>query len=341
MPEPLPQPTPAENLKAILQSPTYLRAYEDLGLLHRAELRPVRLQLELLKPEMLLQENEIESTVVLFGGSRIAETEDAEQRVHAAQRIFDERPQDETARLDLTIAKNLLKKSRYYDEARRFATIVSRQCQSGGRLHYVICTGGGPGVMEAGNRGAWDVGAKSIGMNITLPHEQAPNPYITPDLCFQFHYFAIRKMHLLLRAKAAVFFPGGMGTLDELFETLTLVQTVKMKPLPIVLLGEEFWNRLVDWDFLVEEGTIAPQDLDLFHVCDTAEDAWEFICHFNKTPELLPGADVDELMGSNPNPPMVATEEQRPPDPTETPPELTQEIMSPPPVRRGKRRRRG
>jgi uncharacterized protein (TIGR00730 family) len=148
-------------------------------------------------------------------------------------------------------------------------------------------------VMEAGNRGAWDVGAKSIGMNITLPHEQAPNPYITPDLCFQFHYFAIRKMHLLLRAKAAVFVPGGMGTLDELFETLTLVQTVKMKPLPIVLLGEEFWSRLIDWDYLVEEGTIAPQDIDLFQICDTAEEAWEFICHFHKTPELLPGADVE------------------------------------------------
>jgi uncharacterized protein (TIGR00730 family) len=205
--------------------------------------------------------------------------------------------------------------------------MVSTQCQNGGRMHYVICTGGGPGVMEAGNRGAWDVGAKSIGMNITLPHEQAPNPYITPDLCFQFHYFAIRKMHLLLRAKAAVFFPGGMGTLDELFETLTLVQTVKMKPLPIVLLGHEFWNRLVDWDYLVEEGTIAPEDLKLFKVCDTADEAWEFICHFHKTPELLPGAKVEEMIDPTP---AVKVD----------PPEMTQELMSPPPPLEPRRKRR-
>lgn len=313
------RPTPEDNLRAILASPNYLRAYEDVGLLHRVELRPVRLQLELLKAEMLLQENAVESTVVLFGGARIMQTEGAELRVAEAQRAFDARPQDPAAALEMTVAKNLLKKSRYYDEARRFASMVSTQCQSGGRMHYVICTGGGPGVMEAGNRGAWDVNAKSIGMNITLPHEQAPNPYITPELCFQFHYFAIRKMHLLLRAKAAVFFPGGMGTLDELFETLTLVQTVKMKPLPIVLLGEEFWNRIVDWDYLVEEGTIAPEDLQIFKICDTAEEAWEFICHFHKTPELLPGAKVEELMGA-------------PPAATETLPDMTQEVMAPPPT---------
>ena len=315
------QVTPEENLKAILASPSYLRAYEDIGLLHRVELRPVRLQLELLKPEMLLQENEIESTVVLFGGSRLLPTEEAERRLFDAQRVADRDPKSADAELDLVVARNLLKKSRYYDEARRFATMVSTQCQSGGRMHYVICTGGGPGVMEAGNRGAWDVGAKSIGMNITLPHEQAPNSFITPDLCFQFHYFAVRKMHLLLRAKAAVFFPGGFGTLDELFETLTLIQTVKMKPIPIVLLGEEFWNRVVDWDYLVEEGTIAPRDLDIFHVCDTAESAWEFICHFHKTPELLPGADVAEMVGVHPNPPMVVDEAM---------PDVTQEIMQPP-----------
>jgi len=302
------RPTPEDNLKAIVASPSYLRAYEDVGLLHRVELRPVRLQLELLKPELLLQENEIESTVVLFGGARILPTEDAERRVFEAQRALDAAPRDEDAALELTVAKNLLKKSRYYDEARRFAALVSTQCQNGGRMHYVVCTGGGPGVMEAGNRGAWDVGAKSIGMNITLPHEQAPNPYITPDLCFQFHYFAIRKMHLLLRARAAVFFPGGFGSLDELFETLTLIQTVKMKPIPIVLLGEEFWNRVVDWDYLVEEGTIAPQDLDIFKICDTAEAAWEFICHFNKTPEFLPGDNLDEVIGVEPKRPPADVE---------------------------------
>ena len=305
------RPTPEENLEAILKSPTYLRAYEDIGLLHRVELRPVRLQLELLKAEMLLQEHAIESTVVLFGGSRIMQTGEAEQRVLAAKKAVEKSPDDEAAAQELVVAKNLLKKSRYYDEARRFATMVSRTCQAGGRMHYVICTGGGPGVMEAGNRGAWDVGAKSIGMNITLPHEQAPNPYITPDLCFQFHYFAIRKMHLLLRAKAAVFFPGGYGTLDELFETLTLVQTVKMQPLPIVLLGEEFWNRIVDWDYLVDEGTIAPQDIELFRICDTAEEAWEFICHFHKTPELLPGAHAEELMGASSTFPVVRPADSR------------------------------
>jgi uncharacterized protein (TIGR00730 family) len=328
MPQPTPRPTPAENLKAILKSPNYLRAYEDIGLLHRVELRPVRLQLELLKAEMLLQEHEVESTVVLFGGARIMETDAAEDRVRAAQRAADANPKDPAAVLELTVAKNLLKKSRYYDEARRFAAMVSAQCQNGGRMHYVICTGGGPGVMEAGNRGAWDVGAKSIGMNITLPHEQAPNPYITADLCFQFHYFAIRKMHLLLRAKAAVFFPGGMGTLDELFETLTLVQTVKMKPLPIVLLGEEFWNRIVDWDFLVEEGTIAPEDISLFKICDTADEAWEYICHYHKTPELLPGAKVSELMGGDPAAAAVDA------------PEMTQELMSPPPAPEPRRKRK-
>jgi uncharacterized protein (TIGR00730 family) len=256
------------------------------------------------------------------------ETDAAEDRVRAAQRAADANPKDPAAVLELTVAKNLLKKSRYYDEARRFAAMVSAQCQNGGRMHYVICTGGGPGVMEAGNRGAWDVGAKSIGMNITLPHEQAPNPYITADLCFQFHYFAIRKMHLLLRAKAAVFFPGGMGTLDELFETLTLVQTVKMKPLPIVLLGEEFWNRIVDWDFLVEEGTIAPEDISLFKICDTADEAWEYICHYHKTPELLPGAKVSELMGGDPAAAAVDA------------PEMTQELMSPPPAPEPRRKRK-
>jgi uncharacterized protein (TIGR00730 family) len=332
---PSPRPTPEENLKRILASPNYLRAYEDIGLLHRVELRPVRLQLELLKAEMLLQEHAVESTVVLFGGARILPTEDAEARLVAAQRAADAAPGDEAAALELVVSKNLLKKARYYDEARRFATMVSDACQNGGRMHYVICTGGGPGVMEAGNRGAWDVGAKSIGMNITLPHEQAPNPYITPDLCFQFHYFAIRKMHLLLRAKAAVFFPGGMGTLDELFETLTLIQTVKMKPIPVVLLGLEFWNRIVDWDYLVEEGTIAPQDIELFKICDTADEAWEFICHFHKTPELLPGANRDELMGDAPPPPMVATPHEHTLDV-----EMTSEVMQPPPPPEPARRRK-
>ncbi len=290
--------SPEQNLRDIVDSPTYLRAYEDIGLMHRSELRPVRLQLELLKPELLLQEEGVESTVVLFGGSRILDPVDAEERVRAATKAVEEQPDDAEAAFELTVAQNLQKKSRYYVEARRFGELVSTQCQSGGRLHYVVVTGGGPGIMEAGNRGAWDVGAKNIGMNITLPHEQAPNPYITPSLCFQFHYFAVRKMHMLLRARAAVFFPGGYGSLDELFEILTLVQTQKMKPIPIVLIGVDFWNRIVDWDYIAAEGTISRKDLDLFHVCDTAEEAWEYICHFHETPHLLPGADPSEMMGA-------------------------------------------
>ena len=293
-----PDRSPEENLRRILESPTYLRAYEDIGLMHREDLRPVRLQLELLKAELLQDEENIESTVVLFGGSRIPDPEEADERVTAARRRAERRPEDKRAQYDLRVAENLQKKSRYYDEARRFAHIVSTECQNGGRLHYVIVTGGGPGIMEAGNRGAWDAGAKTMGMNITLPHEQAPNPYITPGLCFQFHYFAVRKMHLLLRAKAAVYFPGGFGTLDELFETLTLIQTLKMKPIPVVLVGAEFWRRVIDLDYLALEGTISPQDLDLLHVCDTAEDAWAYIRTYHEDAHLLPGASVDEMMGA-------------------------------------------
>jgi uncharacterized protein (TIGR00730 family) len=278
------KPTPAENLDACMKSPSYLRAYEDMGLLHRTELRPVRLQLELLKAEMLLQEEGIESTIVLFGSARTPPREEAEARVATASQRFRDHPDDRRTERELMVATNLLAKSRYYEEAGRFAKLVSSQCQAGGRNLYVICTGGGPGIMEAGNRGAWETGAKSVGMNITLPHEQAPNPYITPNLCFQFHYFAIRKMHLLLRAKAAVFFPGGFGTMDELFETLTLIQTRKMVPIPIVLFGKEFWTRLVDWDFFVSEGVISPEDLQLFRFCETAEEAWKHICDFHTPP---------------------------------------------------------
>ncbi len=294
-----PNYTPEQNLRRILESPTYLRAYEDIGLLHRTDLRPVRLQLELIKAELLQQEEGIESTVVMFGGSRIIDAEEAAERVKTATRRVQQRPGDTRAAYDLKVAENLQKKARYYDEARRLANIISTQCQNGGRLHYVVVTGGGPGIMEAGNRGAWDAGAKNIGMNITLPFEQAPNPYITPELCFQFHYFAVRKLHLLLRAKAAVFFPGGFGTLDELFETLTLIQTLKMSPIPIALVGEEFWKRIVDWDFIAAEGTISPDDLDLFHICDTAEEVWKHICDFHQDPALYPGANLDEMMGGD------------------------------------------
>jgi uncharacterized protein (TIGR00730 family) len=237
------------------RSQAYRLAYDDPDFLYRDELRPVRLQLELLKPELMMSEYGIESTIVLFGGSRIPEP----------------------AKRDTARTPTLADLSRYYDEARRFARIMTERSVKEGRREGVIVTGGGPGVMEAGNRGAEDAGGVSVGLNIVLPHEQVPNAHVTPDLCFNFHYFAIRKMHFLLRAKAVVVFPGGFGTLDELFESLTLIQTGRMRQVPILLFGREFWNRIVDWSALAEAGTIAPEDLDLFRYVETAEDAAEII----------------------------------------------------------------
>lgn len=268
------------RLRAIATSPSYLRAYEDIDFLKQPELRPVRLQLELLKPEMILQKEGVRSTVVVFGGTRIVARPEAQAALDALEARARSRPRDPEIARQVAVARRILDKSRYYDEARRFGQLVSMGGQNGGSAEYVIVTGGGPGVMEATNRGAYDVGAKSIGMNITLPHEQYPNPYITPELCFQFHYFAIRKMHLLLRAKALVAFPGGYGTLDELFETLTLVQTLKVKPLPVLLFGREFWHGVVKFQYLVDEGVIDPQDAGLFSMVETAEEAWQKICDF-------------------------------------------------------------
>jgi hypothetical protein len=268
------------RLRAIATSPSYLRAYEDVDFLKQPELRPVRLQLELLKPEMILQRENVRSTVVVFGGTRIVERPEAQAKVDALEARARVKMRDPEIARQLAVARRILDKSRYYDEAREFGRLVSMGGQNGGSADYVIVTGGGPGVMEAANRGAYDVGAKSVGMNITLPHEQYPNPYITPELCFQFHYFAIRKMHLLLRAKALVAFPGGFGTLDELFETLTLVQTLKVKPLPVLLFGREFWHGVVRFQYLVDEGVIDPQDAGLFSMVETAEEAWRKICDY-------------------------------------------------------------
>jgi uncharacterized protein (TIGR00730 family) len=239
-------------------------AYDDPDFLTSEATRGVRLQLELMKPELALIEAGILSTVVLFGGARIPEPGKA---------AWAARNEGQKARLEAN--------SRYYEEARRFARLASQHsANSSGGKEFVIVTGGGPGVMEAGNRGAADVGAVSIALNITLPHEQAPNPYATPELCFNFHYFATRKMHFLFRAKAMAIFPGGFGTLDELFEALTLIQTGRMARIPVLLFGAEFWRRLVDFEFLAEEGTIAPADLDLFRMVDTAEEGWEAIRGF-------------------------------------------------------------
>ncbi|MFH1892758.1 MAG: TIGR00730 family Rossman fold protein [Candidatus Zixiibacteriota bacterium] len=260
--------------------PSYILANRDTELLDRDELRPVRLQLELLKPELVLSEHNIKSTIVVFGGTRIVEKKKAQKRVEAIEKRLKKNPKSELLKRRLATAKNVLSKSHYYDEAREFARIVSKKSQRPIKREYVIVTGGGPGIMEAANRGAHESRAVSIGLNITLPMEQKPNKYITRDLCFRFRYFAIRKMHFLLRAKALIAFPGGYGTMDELFEALTLVQTHKVKHLPIILFGTEYWKKLVDFDFMVAEGTIDPDDIKLFRFCDTAEDAWQKILNF-------------------------------------------------------------
>ena len=251
------------------RAPAYRLAFADEDFLCRDELRPVRLQLELLKPELLLDEAGVESTVVLFGGARIPEP----------------------AKAGEARTKTLAELSAFYDEARLFAQIMTRKALATGNRDYVVVTGGGPGVMEAGNRGAVEAGGVSIGLNIVLPHEQAPNEYVTPELCFNFHYFAIRKMHFLMRARAICVFPGGFGTLDELFETLTLIQTGRMEPVPFLLFGKDFWERIINWDALADAGTISDEDLDLFRFVDTAAEAAEIVENWSATTrrDALPG----------------------------------------------------
>jgi uncharacterized protein (TIGR00730 family) len=256
------------------RSASYKLAFQDPDFLLQDELRPVRLQLELLKPELILQEQHIESTVVIYGSARITDPETAETRLVSAQAEYSRSKDDPLAAKKVESARRILEKSRFYDDARKLGHLISSNT---GKDQLVVVTGGGPGIMEAANRGAHEAGMPSIGMNIVLPHEQAPNPYITPDLNFQFHYFAVRKMHLLMRAKSLVAFPGGFGTLDELFETLTLIQTQKVQTIPVLLFGQAFWERIINFDALVEEGTIASKDLKLFEYVETAEDAWEKI----------------------------------------------------------------
>jgi uncharacterized protein (TIGR00730 family) len=246
----------------------YRLAFTDTDFLLREELRPIRLQLELLKPQLVQDEQGVETTIVIFGSARILAPEVAKRALEEAKRGADAAA--------VRIATMRVTMSRYYDEARRFAEIVTTRSASLAQPIYVV-TGGGPGIMEAGNRGAFEVGGKSIGMNIVLSHEQTPNRYITPELCFQFHYFAIRKMHFLMRAVALVCFPGGFGTLDELFEVLTLVQTGKSRMRPVLLFGRDFWSRLIDFDLLIETGMISPEDVNLFHFVETAEEAWAWL----------------------------------------------------------------
>src|SRR3954467_10933960 len=260
----------AEHVPSIPQteSSAYKLAFQDIEFLLREDLRPVRFQLELLKPELLLNEANIGSTFVFYGSARIPSPDMADALVAAATNDQQQR-----------IAERLKAKSHYYEIARELARLAS-ECGSDeeGKRHFVVCSGGGPSIMEAANRGAAEEGQESIGLNIVLPHEQMPNRYVTPDLSFQFHYFALRKMHFLLRARAVAVFPGGYGTFDEMFELLTLVQTGKVRPLPILLFGSDYWDRVIDFDALADEGVISPDDLKLFTYCETAEDAWDCVC---------------------------------------------------------------
>ena len=266
-------------------APSYRLAYKDDDFLGRPELRPVRLQLELLKPELLQQEEGISSTVVVFGSTRIREPKEAQATLDKALDNASHNPKDELAAVEVERARRLLANSRYYNEAREFARLVSATCQIEGKCDYVVVTGGGPGIMEAANRGAADAGGKSIGLGIVLPGESEPNPYITPSLSFQFHYFAIRKMHFLMRARALVAFPGGFGTMDELFETLTLLQTRKIDPVPVLLFGRSYWEKIIDFREMVMEGTISPRDLALFSYVETAQEAWDVISAFTAGPD--------------------------------------------------------
>lgn len=264
------------------QSPSYRLAFTDLDFLTTRDARPIRLQLELMKPELLLQEENIISTIVVFGSARVPEPEAARIRLQAAEKAAAAAPDDDQVQRGLTIARNVHDLSHYYDVARAFGRLVSEHGQQPGARRYVVVTGGGPGIMEAANRGAHDVGAESIGLSIVLPHEQAPNRYITPKLSFNFHYFAVRKMHFLIRAEALTCFPGGFGTLDELFEALTLIQNSKIEPMPVLLFGEKWWRKVVNFDALVESGTISPRDLDIIKFVETAEEGWQHILDFYK-----------------------------------------------------------
>jgi uncharacterized protein (TIGR00730 family) len=261
--------------------PSYRLAFRDTDFLLRDELRPVRFQLELLKPEMILEEARIGSTLVMYGSARIPTPQQAEVMQAGLGHLSDR---------ERTIQENLIAKARYYDEAYKLARMVSEMgIIEQGKRQFVVCSGGGPSIMEAANKGASDAGAESIGLNIVLPHEQAPNQYVTPYLALNFHYFALRKMHFLIRARAVAVFPGGFGTCDELFELLTLVQTGKMRRIPIMLFGRQFWNRIFDFEGLVEEGTISERDLDLIHWCETADEAWAHVCDFYQLSDPIGG----------------------------------------------------
>lgn len=267
------------------KSAAYRLAFKDEEFLLRDDLRPVRFQLELMKPELLLKEQGIRSTIAVFGSARIADQETAERHLAEAEAAARANPGDADLARGVSIARRMLANARYYEEARRLGGLVSTSSlATDGGCDFVVLTGGGPGIMEAANRGAAEAGAKTVGLNIVLPMEEAPNPYVTPDLSFRFHYFALRKMHFLSRAKALVVFPGGFGTLDEMFEAATLVQTGKIERIPFLLFGKEYWERVINFDTMASEGMIAPKDKELFQFVETAEEAWLHIARFWNLP---------------------------------------------------------
>jgi uncharacterized protein (TIGR00730 family) len=275
-------PKSLELIETIMKSPTYTMAEQDSEFMNSYEARGIRLELDYLKAELKMKKYGIEHTIVVFGSARIVERKTALKRLRTIEEMVHDNPEDRTLLRELYIAERMVEKSIYYDDARKFGALVGKSGERVEDCRVTLMTGGGPGIMEAANRGAYDVGAKSIGLNIKLPHEQYPNPYITPDLCFLFHYFAIRKLHFLNRARALVVYPGGFGTFDELFETLTLIQTHKSNSIPVVLVGKSYWKKAINFEFLKEEGVIAPEDLDVFIFADDAEEAWRYIVSWHK-----------------------------------------------------------
>ena len=267
----------SKNLNLIINSDTYKLAYEDIGLLNRNEMRGVRMLLEITKPDLILEENKVLSTIIIFGGASIAEESKTKAKIDDIKKLIKKNPSSVLLKRNLNRLENLLSMSHYYQSAREFSKLASINNQSKSCNSHVIVTGGGPGIMEAANRGAFEANCKSIGLNISLPNEQIPNAFITPGLCFKFNYFALRKIHFVMRSVGAVFFPGGFGTLDELFELLTLRQTGMKNKIPIILFGREYWDKIINFEYLADLGLISDEHLNLFEYADTASEAWEII----------------------------------------------------------------
>ena len=266
-----------KNLNLIINSDSYKLAHEDIGFLSRDEMRGVRMLLEITKPDLILEANKILSTIIIFGGASITEESNTKKRVKNIKELIKKNPTSILLKRNLSRLENLLSMSHYYQSAMEFSKLASISNQNKNYNSDVIVTGGGPGIMEAANRGAFEANSKSIGLNISLPNEQIPNAFITPGLCFKFNYFALRKIHFVMRSIAAVFFPGGFGTLDELFELLTLRQTGMKTKIPIILFGREYWDKIVNFEYLADHGLIADEHLNLFKYADSASEAWEII----------------------------------------------------------------